>query len=162
MGRLPTSELAVILAATAAAAALAVWARRRGEPWLRVAVGATALFGGALTAGLIAFHLTAILGRALAGKGHGGAARFTYDFEFYSLVLVGVVILVPAVWSAVQARRLTAGDRRGWCRAGAANVALVAVNAPLAPIQGFAYLLGGLALVELVVLLLARRHYRRS
>jgi hypothetical protein len=153
-----TTELLVLLA-TAAAIALALRARRRAAPWPAVAAGAVTLFCGALTAGLAALHLAAILGRALADKGHGGAPGFAYDFGFYSLVLVGVVILVPALVCVAQAPRLTAGDPRAWRRAAWANLVLVAVNAPLAPIQDFAYLLGGLAVVDLVVLLLARRRF---
>ena len=97
------------------------------------------------------------IGRALGGRGHGGAARFTYDFSFYSLVLLGVVILVPAVWCAAQARRLTAGDRRAWRRAGAANLALLALMCCWRRSRAPPTLLGGLALVDLVVLIVARR-----
>ena len=60
---------------------------------------------------------------------------------------------------AAQAPRLTTGDPHAWRRAVWSNLALIAVNAPLAPIQGPAYLLGGLALLALVVLWLARRSF---
>jgi len=155
-------ELLVLLAAAAAAIALAMRARRRAGHWPAVTAGAVTLFCGALTAGMIALHLAAILGGALAGKGHGGAPSFVYDFDFYALVLLGVVILVPALVCVAQAPRLTTGDPHAWRRAGWSNLALVAVNAPLAPIQGSAYLLGGLALVGLVALWLARRSFRES
>jgi hypothetical protein len=151
------AEVMVLLAAAAAAIALGRRARRRAAPWPAVAAGAVTLFCGVVIGGLISLHLAAILGSALAGKGHGGAPRFVYDFGFYSLVLLGVVILVPALVSIAQAPRLTAGDSRAWRRAAWSSLALVAVNAPLAPIQNSAYLLGGLALVDLVALWLARR-----
>jgi hypothetical protein len=38
------------------------------------------------------YNLIAVISRAVSGRGLGGTAAFAYDFRFYSLVLLGVLI----------------------------------------------------------------------
>ena len=128
--------LFVLLAAIAAAVWLATDARRRRAP--APFVGAIALFSGLWTLGLMALHLAAVVGRAISGKGFGGEAYFAYDFRFYSLLLLGVVIIIPGLVFVMHARRLTDGDRTAWHRTLWACGALLLINVPLVPIQAFA------------------------
>jgi hypothetical protein len=112
------AALVVLLAAIGAAVWLVADARRRRAPAPRV--GGIDLFCGLLTLGLMALHLAAVVGRAISGKGFGGQAYFAYDFRFYSLLLLGVVIIIPGLVFVMHARRLTVMQRRGIARCGPA------------------------------------------
>jgi hypothetical protein len=105
---------------------------------------ASFLLGGA--------HLLSVVGRALRGTMLEGTGDFTYDFRFYSLVMLGLLLVVPGIlclWSASRLAKAQPVARKigFW-----ASLVLVVVNGPLIPIQKFAILLGGLALLNLVVL----------
>ena len=152
--------LILVLAAIAAAVWLATDAQRRGAP--EPHVGAIALFCGLVTLGLMALHLTAVVGRAISGKGFGGAARFTYDFRFYSLLLMAVAIIIPGLVFVMHARRLTDGDARAWKRALWAGGALLLINCPLVPIQAFALVPAWLATINLVSLWASRKQFRST
>jgi lysylphosphatidylglycerol synthetase-like protein (DUF2156 family) len=101
-----------------------------------------------------------VIGRALSGKGVEGASSFVYNFRFYSLVFVGVVIVVAGFYCLIAARGLTRADPLARRRALRASLVILAVNAPLAPIQGFAYGLSILALFNLIGLATSRRFLR--
>lgn len=152
--------LIVFLAAIGAAVWLATDARRRRAP--EPSVGAIDLFCGLVTLGLMALHLTAVIGRAIAGKGFGGAAAFAYDFRFYSLLLMAVVIIIPGFVFVMHARRLTNGDRTAWKRALWASGALLLINVPLVPIQAFALSPALLATINLVSLWAGRKQFRAA
>ena len=152
--------LIVFLAAIGAAVWLATDARRRRAP--APFVGAIALFCGLHTLGLMTLHLTAVVGRAISGKGFGGEARFTYDFRFYSLLLLAVVIIIPGLVFVMDARRLTAGDARAWKRALWASGTLLLINVPLVPIQAFALAPALVATINLVSLWAGLKHYGSS
>ena len=155
-------ELLVLLAAIGAAVWFITDARRRRAPVPLVAVGVIDFFCGLLTFGLIALHLGAVVGRAVLGSGSGVEARFEYDFRFYSLVLVGVLIIIPGLVCMMHARRLTKGDVGAWKRALWASVMLLLINGPLGPIQGFAIGLAGLAGLNLVALWAGRKQFRAA
>ena len=61
-----------------------------------------AVCGGA-NLGLGVAHLQAVLARSMTGQGLGGAARFTYDFHFVGLVLVGLLLIVPGALCLMHA-----------------------------------------------------------
>lgn len=152
----------VFLAGLLAAVAAFVIARRRGAvPSLAVAAALDVLCGleNVLLAGA---HLAAVIGRALAGKGTRGSPTFDYDFFFYSLVLLGALLAAAGILCLTAAKGLVRGDLPAWRKAFWASVFLLAVNAPLAPIQDFAYLLGGLALANLAGLAASRRSVRSA
>ncbi len=151
-----------VLGTVAATLLFLFGARRRGAPAALVTVGAIDLFCGLITFTLVAIHLSAVIGRAFSGKGLGGAPAFTYNFRFYSLVLVGLLIAVPAFLCASCARGLTRGDASAWKSALRSSVLLLAVNGPLMPIQGFAIGLTGLALVNLTALAASRERFRSA
>jgi len=136
------------------------WRRRAPIPLLlltavNVVCGlANLLLGGA--------HLVAVLRRALAGQGFGGAEVFAYDFRFYSLLLVGLLILLPGFLCLRHARGLTQGEASAYRQARRATLWLLAVNLPLIPIQGFAVLLSAFAGANLLALLLSFRLYRAA
>jgi hypothetical protein len=90
------------------------------KPATRLAIGAVSLFfiGAAVLFGV---HVGAILTLILRGD------AFAYDFRFYSLVLLGVVAIIPAI----------SGLLPGRSRVRAAAL-LLAINLPLIPLQDFA------------------------
>ena len=148
--------LLFVLAAIAAAVWLAVKARRRLAPEQLAAAGAVDLFCGLVILGLMALHLAAVIGRAVSGQGFGGAAHFAYDFRFYSLLLFGVVIIIPGLVFVVHARRLTEGDAGVWRRALWASGVLLLINIPLIPIQAFALVPSLLATLNIASLWASR------
>ena len=114
---------------------LTVSAQRRLAPARFVTAGATTFLCGLLSTGFISIHLVSVIGRAAEGKGFGGEAAFAYDFRFYSLILLGVVVFVPAVICVMNARKLTTGDPDAWYRVLVASGMLALINLPLMPIQ---------------------------
>jgi hypothetical protein len=152
--------LLFVLAAIGAAVWFVTDARRRRAP--EPLVGAIALFCGLVTLGLMALHLAAVVGRAISGKGFGGQARFAYDFRFYSLLLLAVVIIIPGLVFVMHARRLTDGDATAWKRALWASGALLLINVPLVHIQAFALDPILLATINLVSLWAGREQFRAA
>ena len=135
-------------------------ARRRLAPTALVVVGTFDFFGGFLSFGLASLHLAAVMAQALSGRGPGGVPTFAYDFRFYSLVLLGAVIVIPGLLCAIYARGLTRGDTLAWKTVVWSSLALLAINAPLVPIQGFAPGLSAFALLNLVGLAAIHRRLR--
>lgn len=155
-------ELVLLIGAIVATIGFVATARRRRVPLVFVAVAAINLFCGAMIAALGTAHLAAVVGRALAGKGSGPGGTFVYDFRFYSLMLLGVLLVAAGVTCLSSVRRLIRGDGGGRRVAVSATVVLLALNVPLMPIQGFAVGFSAFALVNLAALWLTRTHFRVS
>jgi hypothetical protein len=115
---------------------------------------ASSLLGGA--------HFFAVMGRALRGAGLQGAPDFSYNFRFYSLVMLGILLAVPGILCLRSASGLTKGEPAAWKNALWSSIVLMVVNGPLIPIQRFAILLGGLALLNAVVLVTSRQRIDRE
>jgi hypothetical protein len=154
------AALLFVLAAAGAAVWLAIDARRSGAPQSLAAVGAIDLFCGLVILVLMALHLAAVIGRAVSGQGFGGEPRFAYDFRFYSLLLLGVVIIIPGLVFVMHARRLTEGDAGAWTTAIWASGVLLLINIPLVQIQAFALDPVLLATINLVSLWAGRKQFR--
>jgi len=135
-------------------------AHRRGVPQALVAVAAINLFCGAVIGPLGTAHLVAVVGRALAGKGSGPGGTFVYNFRFYSLALLGVMLIAAALACLTSVRSLMRGDPTGRRVALAATAVLLVLNVPLIPIQGFAVGFSVFALANLAALWHARKHFR--
>jgi hypothetical protein len=130
--------------------------------WGRILVAAIDAVCGGASLGLGGAHLQAVLARALAGEGLGGATSFSYDFHFVALILIGLLLIVPGALCLVHAVGLGRGRRAAWSGALRATLVLAGTNALLIPVQGFAVLLGALAGANLAALLAARRRYRAA
>jgi hypothetical protein len=156
------SDPTALLALSGLIAAMLVFiAARRHAPTLLALVAALDTLCGSESVLLAGAHLTSIIGRALAGRGSGDAP-FVYNFRFYSLVLTGFVIVVPGFLCLLSVRGLIRGEEAARRTALWASVALLAVNVPLTPIQGFAYALAAVALVNLAGLAFLRGRFRRA
>ena len=151
----------VALIGLLAAIGTAVWfaadARRRRAPAPRA--GAIDLCCGLLTVGFMALHLAAVVGHIFSGKGFGGEARFAYDFRFFWLILLGVVISIPGLVFVIQARRLTDGDVTAWKRVLWASGALLALSVPLVYRDAIALNTALLATINLVSLGAGRKQF---
>ena len=154
--------LIVLLAAIGAALWLVADARRRRASEPLAAVGAIDLFCGLVILVLMALHLAAVIGRAVSGQGFGGEPRFAYDFRFYSLLLLAVVIIIPGLVFVMHARRLTEGDAGAWTAAIWASGMLLLINIPLVQIQAFALDPVLLATINLVSLWAGRKQFRAA
>lgn len=153
-------ELFVLLAAVVGIVIFILDGWRRKVPAGLIVVGTLALVCGLMNFALAGLHAGAVIGRALRGRGTGGAEVFTYDFRFYSLVLLGVVIAIPGFLCLVSARGITKGSAQAWKKAVWSSVALLAVNVPLMPLQGFAVGLACIALVNLIGLTASRKRFQ--
>ena len=143
------------------AAALVFFAGRRHAPTALALVAGLDTLCGSESVLLAGAHLTAVIGRALAGKG-SGSAPFAYNFRFYSLVLTGLAIVVPGLLCVLSVKGLLRGEKAAWRRALWSSVVLLAVNIPLLPIQGFAYALAAVALFNLTALRVTQKRFAES
>jgi hypothetical protein len=147
----------VLFGAVGATIWFAVAARRRGCGAALTAVGTISFFGGTIIATLGAAHLIAVTS---SGVTRGSA--FVYDFRFYALVHLGVLLIAGGVACFISGNRLTRGEPRAWKTTLWVTVALLAINVPLIPIQGFAQLFSALAFVNLVALVVTRKRFGPS
>jgi len=151
----------IALVGLLAAIGTAVWfardARRRRAPAPRV--GAIDLCCGLLTVGFMALHLAGVVGHIFSGRGFGGEARFSYDFQFFWLILVGGVISIQGLVFVMQARRLTDGDMTAWKRVLWASGALLVLSIPLVQRDAIALNTALLATINLVSLLGGRKQF---
>ena len=138
---------AVLLIAVVAAATLWWRVARRGAG-LEIATASALAFGaGLVTVGLPAGHLAGVAITELRRSPR------VYEFRVYALVLLGAVLGVLGTRLAVAAVGVGRGERAAWRNGVTAAVALLVVNVPLAPIQGFAVALSIFACIGLVPLL---------
>ncbi len=150
----------------------AVAVRRRRRIAALTAIGTFSFFGGTIIAALGALHLIAVVDRALRGAlgtpafapppilQHGDP--FVYDFRFYALLNLGVLLIAGGVACAVLAHRLMRGELRAWKGSLWATVLLLAVNLPLIPIEDNAYVPSVFAFVNLVALAATRKRFDLS
>lgn len=108
------------------------------------------LFLGLLSAILMTVHLLTVLLMPFRNL-----AAFTYSFRFYSLCLLGVAVLVPAIVCLRSVRGLVAADPDARRRAQQATLVILALNLPLVPLQDFALAFAGGALGNALILWLA-------
>jgi len=142
---------ALLLLGIAGAVALGLRARRRGASRRLAVAAAVDLLVGLLSAVLGLGHLAGVVGGALR------ASAFRWDFRFAALLIVGIFVTGAGLMCALAARRLASGAAGGWGRARDGALLLLAVNAPLLPVQGFALALAILAALDLALLMAARR-----
>lgn len=109
----------------------------------------------ALVGALGTAHLVSVAAEAMR-------VPFVYDFRFYSLMLLGLLFIVPGYLGVVAAARLlgaTGSSMRWlmlvWC-------AVLCVDLPLIPIQGFAILFSALAAIGLLALYVLHRTFSRT
>jgi hypothetical protein len=139
----------VPMGGVAVATALAIRSLRRASLSLvRLLIGAYGYLAGGLVGAFGVSHTVAV---AMVAVERASRHEFVYTYRFYSLVLLGALLIVTGLIAAIEAERLA---RRGSGRRASVWVwtAVLAVNLPLVPLQGFAVLFSVLAAVELLLL----------
>lgn len=131
--------------------------RRAPLPWLRLAASVYGYFAGALIGALGVAHSVAVVMTSIS---RGRQNEFVYSFHVYSLVLLGMLLIATGVVGATQAAYLARGDRAAWGASTSVWTAIVAINLPLIPLQGFAILFSLLAVLQLLLLARIRRQFR--
>lgn len=127
--------------------------RRASVPLNRLLIAVYGYFAGALIGALGVAHLAAVVIAAMDRQ------QFVYNFRFYALVLLGVLLMTTGFIAATQAAPLARGHRVAWCASLSVWAAILAINLPLAPLQRFAVVFSALAVLELVLLISIRRHF---
>lgn len=141
--------------AAAATAIAAIQLRRTPLPPVRLLMSMYGYFAGALIGMLGLAHLVAVvIGSINRGRQH----QFTYNFHFYALIQLGVLLVAAGLMAAVVSPRMARGQRAAWRASLFVWAAILAINLPLVPLQGFALLFSVLAALELLLLGSMRRH----
>jgi hypothetical protein len=142
------------------AIAFAMRARRAGRAGIPTALASLTLFAGCMVGVLAAMHAATIVALRIAAWQSGGS--FGYDFRFYALMLLAAVLVAAGVALVRHAPGLSRGEPEARRRTLFTLVALVAVNAPLAPLQAFAIGVGALALALFVLLVAVKKPFRET
>jgi len=140
----------LLLAVTGATITFLLRVRRRGASLGVGVASALGLFSGLITAGLAVGHLLGVMAVELR------RSPIRYDFRVYALLLLGATLVGLGAGLAAASARVARGDSTAWHSAVRTAVVLLAVNAPLAPIQGFAVALCIFVSIGLVALLAVR------
>ena len=135
---------------TIAAAVLATRAHRNGAP-VRLAAGGGLLALSGMTLAFLA--IVQIFRTTFAIR---------YDFRFYSLILVGVIILVQSLRCVHAAPCVAAGRRRARRDAWRATAILTALTVPLIPLRSEAKLYAAVLAVNGIALALAHVRARET
>ncbi len=137
---------------------------REGVRGALLLAGSWAFLVGTFVTVMLSFHNAEIVYRALTNQGsyHHPGAGFTYDFRFYSLVLFGCVMISQGVPMMRAARGLSRGSGEAAGRLLRPTLVVLALSAPLIPIQFFGSVLTVCAALNLPALLLARRALRKA
>lgn len=143
---------ALVIAATVFAA---VQLKRSSVPLSHLLLSAYTYFAGALVATLGVAHLVGVVALAIR---RGYRNEFVYDFHFYSVMLLGVLLTTLGLMANFEADRVARAVRTGWRASLLVWTAILAINLPLVPLQGFAVLFSVIGGVE--VLLLVGTRYK--
>jgi hypothetical protein len=138
----------VLIAIALALASMPLWWRSwQTYPRGRRVLASVSALCAAITALLGAAHLV-VVAAALPDK--------TYDFRVYSLLLLGVSLVLPALVGGAVVPALVRGDGRARHLALGAFATLLLVNLPLIPLQGFAIFLSIAAAIGISAVVLLR------
>lgn len=164
--RLPSSEAliplgllldSVPLGGVVVATVIATRRLRRAPVVLsRLLVAVYGYFAGALISALGAAHLAAVM---MASVNRWRQQQFVYGFHFYSLVLLGVLLIATGLIAAIKTAHLARGHRADWRASLSVWAAILAINLPLTPLQGFAIAFSAFAVLALLLLGGIRRQF---
>ena len=147
----------VPLAGVATATALAIPRFRRLAPSpIRLLNAIYAYLAGGIVGAFGVAHTAAV---TLVAIERAAGQQFVYTYRFYSLLLLGALLITGGLLATLQAARLARGHPAGWRASVAVWAALLAVNLPLVPLQGFAVLFSALATVALLLLAGTKRSF---
>jgi hypothetical protein len=156
----------LVLAVLFATLAFAWTIRRRRASARLLLAGSAALFCGILSAVLVSTHVvvftvtraaqTADATTRIAWSKKLIIAGVPYDMRLYSVILLAIVVLIPAIRCIRAAATVAIGAAEGWRSVVRANLLLIAVSVPLIPLQPFALLVAVATFVSLETAFMAR------
>ena len=106
-------------------------ARHRRTPGSLLILGQVDAFCGLLIGLLGTAHLVAVLGRALSGRGFLADTTFKYNFYFYALVVLGLMVASSGFVCLSCAQRLVRADFSSWRLAMYLSAGLVVLTIPM-------------------------------
>lgn len=130
--------------------------RRVPLPPIRLLIAVYGYCAGALVGTLGLAHLVAIVLESIDQRRQ---QQFVYSFRFYSLVQLGVLLVAAGLKAVIETGRLARGQHAAWRASLLVWTAILAINLPLVPLQGFALLFSVLAALEVLLLGSLRRHF---
>ena len=122
-----------------------LWQRGLRGRWLFA--GTWNFFFGLFLVFMLSMHSLVIAGLRVFDRPEG--IPFTYDFYFFSLLLLGAVLIAQGVWCLRAATALPGGDSRAWSESVRASLIVLAIAVALIPIQFFGLVLTVFSLVQL-------------
>ena len=144
----------LFIAILAAGTALVVHTRRAGSSLPVATVASAAGLFFLAVAVLFIGHLGGVVSLLL-----DSTLSTPYDFRFFSLLLLGVVGLAPAVQGLRVWPGLARSEKSCWRRALRACLLLLAINVPLIPLQDFAIAFSIAGTAVLASLWTAQAHF---
>lgn len=100
-------------------------------------------------------HLASVIAEAVQGP-------FEYDFRYYALIQLGLLLIVPGYWGVISASRAIAEQEPSVRQLALVWGLVLCVNVPLIPLQGFAILFSALGCIGLVALRFMLAAYQGS
>jgi hypothetical protein len=138
----------------------ALRAVRRGAAPLNAFAAAFNLLASVVTSLLMLVHLVAVTWVAVARTGESEAWHSEYGFHFYSLWLFGMVTLWQAVILLTRTSGIRRGNRASIRSAMFRSLILVAVTAPVIPVQHFGAIPSAFGAINLMLLAVVLRQGR--
>ncbi|HEX6899219.1 MAG TPA: hypothetical protein VF789_05875 [Thermoanaerobaculia bacterium] len=123
--------------------------KRTPLPLVRLLMAGYSYFAGGLVGALGLAHLVAVV---IVAINRGRQHEFVYDYRFYSLLQLGVLLIAAGIMASIKAAGLARGELAAWRASLSVWIAILAINLPLVPLQGFAVLFSVLAALELLLL----------
>jgi hypothetical protein len=162
----------LVLAVLFATLAFAWTIRRRRASARLLLAGSAALFCGILSTALVSTHVVIFMvTRAVQSTDAANRIAWSkkliiagvpYDMRLYTVLLLAVVILVPAVRCVRAASSVAIGAAEGWRPAVQASLLLIGLSVPLIPLQPFALPMAIAAFVSLNTAFMARRDLKTA
>jgi len=151
----PDLAALILLFLGTAISAVLLW-RKNIRGWNLFLMTWLVFYGLALSAMMLG-HCFEILSQAVATGMAQKGTSWTYDFRFYSLLLLGVLLIWRGIWYLLAVTKLSRGDMAGWRIALNNTFVVLAIVVPLIPIQTlFAVILSILGAVTILILKLIK------
>jgi len=143
---LPLAMAAGVVGATVIAATRL---KRASPPPSHLAAAVFSYFTAASVASLGFVHAVGVI---MVSIDRARAQPFVYNFRYYSLIMLGVLLLVTGLMAVNQVDGLARGERVAWRSSLLVWAAILAIALPLHPLQDLAIIPATLAFLELLIL----------
>ena len=145
-----------LVVAIAASIIFAFSKRKFAQRKIHLFIGSYNFFCGLLFCSLSAGHFLFISSEPFLGRTLSNEVPFTYNFRFYSLLLLGGINFFLGFNLINTSFEIVKGNEEKFRRTIKILLWLLLVNIPLAPIQGFAVAFSIFAIIDLIALILIK------